>query len=139
MGHPRRSRVGSDPGQVHPPRIDLDEHEHVEPAEEEGVHGEEVGGQDVRRLRAQEVAPAHAEPPAGGIEPGPGEDAADRGGRDPDVETLKLALDPQVSPAGVLPRQPKDQRDDVGLDRRAPATPPRIRPAPSDQPAVPAQ
>jgi hypothetical protein len=36
--------------QVHPPSVDLDEEEHVEPAQEDGVDAEEVRGQDALGL-----------------------------------------------------------------------------------------
>ena len=56
--------MSRDAGQVHPRRVDLDEEEHVEPSEEDGVNGEEVRGQDGPCLGADEVSP-------GEIVPGP--------------------------------------------------------------------
>src|SRR5204863_8149244 len=60
------------------------------------------------------------------------EDPADRGGADPVAELEQLALDPQVSPAGILRSEPPDERGDLGADRRA-SRPVRIGPFPGDQ------
>src|SRR6266516_7343484 len=74
---------------------------------------------------------------AGGIFRGL-ENPADRGRADPVAELEQLTLDPLVSPAAVLGREPLDQRGDLGADRR-PSRPVRIAPLAGDQAAVPAQ
>jgi len=63
-------------------------------------------------------------------------DPADRGGADPVAELEQLALDPQVSPAGILRSEPPDERGDLGADRRA-SRPVRMGPFPGDQPVHP--
>ena len=93
LGDPRRSRVGGDPGQVDPARVELDEDEHVQSPEEDRLDGEKVGRQEMRRLRTQEVAPPQAEPLARGIEPRLGEHTADGGSGDLDPQALELSLD----------------------------------------------
>jgi hypothetical protein len=45
--------------------------------------------------------------------------SADRGGADPDPELAQLALDPHVAPARILPREPHDDRAELGIDGRA--------------------
>jgi hypothetical protein len=42
----------------------LDEEQHVQASQPDGVHGQEVAGDDRRRLRAQELRPALLRPPA---------------------------------------------------------------------------
>jgi hypothetical protein len=64
------------------------------------------------------------------------EDPADRGCTDPVAEFQQLALDPLVSPAGVLDGEPLDERGNIGADRR-PACPVRAGPLPGDQTAMP--
>ena len=55
---------------------------------------------------------------------------------DPVAELKQLTLDPPVSPAVVLGREPLDQRGDLGADRR-PSRPARVSPLAGDQAAVP--
>ena len=55
LGDPLPHRVGRDADQVHATRVDLDEEQHVEPAQEHRVDGEEVAGQHRRRLGSQEL------------------------------------------------------------------------------------
>src|SRR5450759_2502390 len=106
---------------------------------EHGVDGEDVGRMEARRLRPEERPPGGTEPPPRWIAPGAREDSAHGCGRDADAVTPQLALDAQVPPAGVLLGQPQDQRDDLGMDRRATRTPRRVRPAPGHQATMPAQ
>jgi hypothetical protein len=56
----------------------------------------------------------------------------------PVTELEQLTLDPLISPAAVLSREPLDQPCDLGADRR-PSHPVRVGPLPGDQAAVPAQ
>ncbi len=50
LGHPRARRVRGDPGQVHAPRAVLDEEQHVQAPQKQGIDVEEVHGQDRRGL-----------------------------------------------------------------------------------------
>ena len=66
------------------------------------------------------------------------QDFADSGSRDPVPEPAQLALDPDRSPAPVLPRQPHDQCDEFIRDRR-PSRWPGLAPLRRGHAAVPAQ
>jgi hypothetical protein len=87
LGHPSRSGVGSNSGQVHPAGVELDEDQDVQPVQEDGVDGQKVRCQYVRRLSSKEGSPRATEPPTRRIEPSPREYAADRCGRDAHAET----------------------------------------------------
>src|SRR5919201_2685663 len=50
LGHPAPIRIGRDPGKTDTPGSQLDEEQHVEALQEEGVDGEEVAFEDARRL-----------------------------------------------------------------------------------------
>jgi hypothetical protein len=54
LGHPRASRMGRDTSQVHPPAAQFDDEQHIQPPQPNSVDGEEVAGQDARRLPVQE-------------------------------------------------------------------------------------
>ena len=58
LGHPGAGRVGRATGKPHAPACVRDEEQHVVAAEEHALDGEEVAGDDARRLGAQELAPA---------------------------------------------------------------------------------
>jgi hypothetical protein len=49
LGHPRAGRVGGDTGQVHPSAAKFDDEQHLQSPQPDG---EEVAGQDARRLPA---------------------------------------------------------------------------------------
>jgi hypothetical protein len=49
--------VGGDPGDVHAAGVVLDDDQHVEAAEEDGVDRGEVDGEDAVGLRGQELLP----------------------------------------------------------------------------------
>jgi hypothetical protein len=57
LGRPLAGRVGGHSGQIHLPRRELDEHEHVEPTQEHGLDGEEVATDDAAGLAADERTP----------------------------------------------------------------------------------
>src|SRR5215831_13534392 len=66
------------------------------------------------------------------------ENPADRRCADPVAELKQFTLDPLVSPAVVLGREPLDQGGDLGANRR-PSRPARVSPLTGDQAAVPPQ
>ena len=72
------------------------------------------------------------------VDPVAPEDPPDRRGADAMAEFEQLALDPHVSPAGVSPRHPFDQRGEDVVDRW-PSEPVRIGPPPAHEAAMPAQ
>ena len=57
LGHPSGDRLGGDASDPHEPRVVVDEHEHVEPAEENRVDMEEVARDESLRLRGEELCP----------------------------------------------------------------------------------
>ena len=66
------------------------------------------------------------------------QDPPDRRGADAVAELEQLALDPQVSPARVLPRHPHHQGGEDVVDRW-PSGPVRVGPSSADEAAMPAQ
>jgi len=44
--------VGGDTGQVDPSAAEFDDEQHIQPPQQHSVDGEEVAGQDARRLSA---------------------------------------------------------------------------------------
>jgi len=67
------------------------------------------------------LRPARPAPPRCGSDPVATQDPSYRGRRHPNAEVAALPDDPQVTPAGVLPRQPYHQGDDLFV-QTAPAT-----------------
>src|SRR5215211_1734759 len=64
LGDPGAARVGRAAAEMHPAAAELDEEEHVQPLQGNGLDREEVDGEHAVRLRPQELAPgepgAHA-------------------------------------------------------------------------------
>ena len=101
--------MGGHAGQVDPPGAQLDEEQHIQPAQPDRVDGEEVAGHDPGGLLAQERPPGSGRPPGRGVQPVATQDGADGSRGDLDAEVLEFALDPLVAPARVLPGQADDQ------------------------------
>src|SRR6266511_2751485 len=139
LGHPAAVRIGRDPGEVDAPGRKLDEEQHVEALQEERVDGKEVALQDARRLLAKELRPARLQPPRRRLDPRLLQNRPDRARRQLDPEPNQLALDPPVTPARILPRQPHHERTHLGTRRWASGTPMRIGPAARNQLPVPTQ
>jgi hypothetical protein len=74
LGHPRASRMGGDPGQVHAPGSVLDEEQYVQAAQEYGVGVEEVRGENGLGLPGQELTPGLPGAPGCGVDAGVLED-----------------------------------------------------------------
>jgi hypothetical protein len=51
LGDPGTGGVGGDAGEMHTPVVKLDEEQNVQPLQEDGVHGEEIAGEDAGRRR----------------------------------------------------------------------------------------
>ncbi len=81
----------------------LDDGQDIDLGAVEQVGGEEVQRQDPLRLGPQELGPARAVPVGSRIDPGALEDLPDRGRRDRDAQSGKLAVVPPVAPGLVLP------------------------------------
>jgi hypothetical protein len=100
--------VGGAASQVNPATAELDEEQHIQALEPDRVDREEVGGQDLVGVLAEELAPA-----------GPGsegrrrhamaaEDSANGLVGAAHAELEQFTLDPTVTPAGVLASQAQD-------------------------------
>jgi site-specific DNA recombinase len=82
------------------------------------INGEEVAGEPRRRVLAQERAPVQLATLRCRRNTGRLENVAHQRGRDVDTEPAQLTDDPDVAPAGVLARQPNDQRPAHVVARR---------------------
>src|SRR5918995_208705 len=91
------------------------------------------------RLLAQEFPPAHARAPRCGLDAVAVEQVPDAARRQRDPEPAQLAMDPFVSPARVLGRQPQDQLSRLCGPRRPARPSALIRPAAADECPMPAQ
>ena len=111
--------MGGHPGQVHPPGVELDEKENVQPTQQDGLDCEEVAGEHGCGLGQHELLPARALPNRRRIEVVPLEDRSDARRGDPDTEPYKLTVDPAVSPGWVLLRQANDERHSASRDSRS--------------------
>ncbi len=78
LGHPLAGGVGGYPGQVHAAGAVLDEEQHVQAAQEDGVDVEEVRREDRRGLPAQERPPGQPGPRLCGADAGVLEDLPHR-------------------------------------------------------------
>jgi hypothetical protein len=66
--------------------LDLDDEQHVQAGQSDGVDGEEVGGQQPTGLRAQELVPGGSAAPRCRVEPVAAQDPPHRRGRHADPE-----------------------------------------------------
>src|SRR5206468_2287071 len=118
---------------------ELDEEEHVDPPQGDGLDGEEVAGDHALRLAADELTPGKPASPSRGAEPRLAQELSHARRRDPEPKPGELAGDPPIAPAGVLARQPQDELADLVADPRTARSPAPVGPAACHQPAVPAQ
>jgi hypothetical protein len=63
LGDPITARILRAAGKPDAPARERDEEQHVVPAQKRGLDGEEIAGDDARRLRSQELAPARSAAP----------------------------------------------------------------------------
>src|SRR5215470_9500096 len=119
----------------------VDEKEHVEPLQEDGVNREEVSGDDRRGVGGKEATPGERGATWRRRDAVLTQDPANGAGRDLEAELAELALEAEVAPATVLLRQLADQLPALFADRGStPAgTTCEARPLPTDQLAVPAE
>jgi hypothetical protein len=96
----------------------VDEHQHVQPLEEHGIHAEEVGRHQGLSMGSQELPPGQLGSSTGGRHMGAPQDRANRGRGDRAAELEKLASNPEVAPARVLLRHPDDQLPAFLRERR---------------------
>jgi hypothetical protein len=120
-------------------RGDLDEEQHVERLQPDGLHSEEVGGQRSLGLRPQELRPRRTRAARRRAEASGLQDPSDRGGANVDPELAELTLDPWIPPPGVLPSHPNDEFADLGVDGWPPGSAVGVGPLPPNQFPVPAE
>ena len=108
LGRPLPCRARRDARQIHLPGRELNEHECIQSAEQHGVDGEEVAGDDPAGLGSQEPSPRLRRAARRRVDPGLLKDRPDSAGRDPDAEPGEFALDTAVAPTWVLVCQPHD-------------------------------
>jgi hypothetical protein len=138
LGSPGRGRMSGHPEQVQPAGADLHDEQNIEPAQRDGVEGEEVGGEQARCLSTQEGLPSGVCSAWWGPEAGSGQDAADRARAQAMSKPDQFALDAAVTPGRILLRQAQHQIADLVTERRA-AGLVWIGPLLGDQAAVPGQ
>ena len=87
----------------------LDEEQHVEPSEQDGVDREEVTGDQPLRLRVKELGPGGTRASRRGVDAPTLQDRPDARWGDGDAHGGELAADPPVAPGRVLTSQPDDE------------------------------
>ena len=120
LGNPPAVRMRIAASEVHAAALKLDEEEHVVAAQERGLDGEEVTGDDAGRLRTQEVAPARPQASRRRSKASTRKQAANGARRDAEAELAELAGDALIAPARVLAREPQHKLSLLRVDRRPP-------------------
>src|SRR6266545_2265068 len=131
--------IGGDAGEIHATPRQLDEEEHVEPAQPERLDREEVTLDHRGRLLAQELSPADARSPRRGFDPVAVENVPNAACRQGHPERDQLALDALVPPARVLRRQTQNQLPHLRGNWRPALPTPIVCPAATDEVTMPAQ
>src|SRR5206468_3526185 len=131
--------IGTDAGEIHATPRQLDEEEHVEPAQPERLNREEVTLDHRSRLLAQELSPADARSPRRWLDPVAVENVPNAACRQRHPERDQLALDALVSPARVLRRQTENQIPHLRAKWRPALPTPSVCPAATDEVTMPAQ
>jgi hypothetical protein len=111
--------VSGHPKDVHRAGADLHEEQDVDPAQGDGVEGEEVGGQQSGGPSAQEGPPSGVGPAWCWAESSGGQDPPGSCRRLRGVRGRGVRLDPAVAPGGILLCQAQHQGLDLVIDRWA--------------------
>src|SRR6266540_4068714 len=109
LGYPGAAGIARAAGKPDAPAAVGDEEQRVVAAQEHALDGEEIAGDDARRLRVQELAPARPRAPRRRLKVRAGEQPADACRRYPGAELAQLAANPPVAPARILAREPSHQ------------------------------
>jgi len=104
--------MGRAAGQVHAAAADVDEEQHVQPLEPDGVDSEEIRCNDALRLRVQELRPRWAPARTCWTELFLAQDFLDRRRRYDDAEASQLAHNPLIAP----PRNSPELNERSALD-----------------------
>src|SRR5215207_603876 len=86
LSHPGAGGIGRATGEMDAPAAKLDEEEHVQAAQGDGLDGEEVAGEHARGLPTKECRPAYGSSPRRWLEPSGGKQAAHRARREAKAE-----------------------------------------------------
>ncbi len=116
----------------------LDEEEDVEAPQRDRLDGEEVDCEHAVGLLAQERPPRQGGALTGGTDALLPQDLPDRRGRQLQSEPVELPGDPLIAPARVLAREAEHELAELAADRRS-THPVGVRPAASNEPAMPAK
>ena len=130
------------PKDMNSPRPDLKDKEHVDPAQQHGIDGEEITGQHRLRLRPAELPPRRSATPRRWIQSRPAQDVPHCCWRHAIAQADQLTVDTAVTPRRVLPGKPDHELADHCSDSRATADRLPLRregPVPNDQLPVLAQ
>jgi hypothetical protein len=139
LGQPGARRVRGDTEDVHAAGGVLDNEEGVQPAQDDGVQMKQIAGHDPMRLCAQELGPRGSGSSRRWVDAGVVEDVPDRGGAELVAEAGEFAVDPSVSPGGVVGGQTNCECADADGDGWSTEPGGLGGPAPSDEQSVPAQ
>jgi hypothetical protein len=119
--------------------LKIDEEQHIEPAESNGIDAEKVAGERAGRLSSKKLSPRRSRLSRSRYEPVSSKHVANARGRDHDPELFQLADDAEIAPPRILPRETKDERDDLSIERvERDLLATRVRPVPANELTVPA-
>src|SRR5262249_21986821 len=118
LDHPLRGRVIGAAGEMNSAAAHLYKEEDVELAQPDRVHGDEVCGQDLVGVLAHELAPGALASPRCWLLSVAAEHLADGEVGTAVAQLAKLAHDPPVAPAFVLPRQLENEVVQLAPDHR---------------------
>src|SRR5918996_3959365 len=138
LRHPLRIGMARAARDVDATARQLNEEEHVQPLEPDGLHREKVDGDHRVGVCAYEVTPRHPTALAGRPDPRASQHLANRRRRDGDAEPLQLADDPLISPPWILSRETHDEVADFASNARS-ASAASVRPSPGHEPPMPAE
>jgi hypothetical protein len=100
------------PKEMNSPSADLEDEEHVAPAQQHAIHGEELTGQHRLRLGPAELAPRRSGASWSWIQSRPTQDVPDRRRRYPIAQADQLFVDAAMTPRRVLPGEPDHELTD---------------------------
>ena len=138
LGRPRARGMGGHAQDVPSPGLDLHHEQDVHAPQQDGIHVQEIARRDAGRRGGQELPPRRRRPARSWLEPGGGQDPADRPLPHPVPQAEQLTPDAPVAPARVLPGQLLHQVADLVWDRRS-SDGVRVRPLSPGQAPVPSQ
>lgn len=115
LGHPLAGRVECAAGDVDAAAAELDEEEDVEPGQPDRVDDEEVGGQDLVGMLADELTPRAVAASGSREQVVSAEDVADGDVGAAVADPEQFTLDAAVAPAGVLAGETDDELVEIGL------------------------